>query len=249
MSPSLNDLLRRISITFQLPDPESSIDEQRLSDGLRSLFYLALVTATFDIQQSLRDSHDDDDSAFSADLVSPPDLTFFAIEEPENHLSPHYLSRIVDVLLDIAGAPCGQVAISSHSASVLRRVEPSSVRHFRTDLESHRSIVSAIELPEDSEDAFKYVKEAVQAYPELYFSRFVILCEGDSEELILPRLSQLYDIPIDRGFISVVPLGGRHVNHFWRLLSSLSIPYITLLDLDRERQGGWSAPQNLNQVV
>lgn len=38
--------------------------------------------------------------------------------------------------------------------------------------------------------------------------------------------------------ISVVPLGGKHVNHFWRLLNDLEIPHVTLLDLDREREGG-----------
>src|SRR5207249_3831221 len=80
--------------------------------------------------------------------------------------------------------------------------------------------------------------EAVQAYPELYFSRFVILCEGDSEEVIFPRLGVATGLDIDDGFISVVPLGGRHVNHFWRLLSDLQIRHVTLLDLDRERAGG-----------
>ena len=44
--------------------------------------------------------------------------------------------------------------------------------------------------------------------------------------------------PIDRSFISIVPLGGRHVNHFWRLLGQLGIPHFTILDLDRERDGG-----------
>ena len=34
------------------------------------------------------------------------------------------------------------------------------------------------------------------------------------------------------------PISGRHVNHFWRLLNDLEIPFITLLDLDRERDGG-----------
>ena len=38
----------------------------------------------------------------------------------------------------------------------------------------------------------------------------------------------------------VVPLGGKHVNHFWRLLNALGIPHVTLLDLDLGRhQGGW----------
>ena len=40
--------------------------------------------------------------------------------------------------------------------------------------------------------------------------------------------------------VSVVPLGGRHVNYFWRLLNDLEIPHLTLLDLDYGRhQGGY----------
>jgi putative ATP-dependent endonuclease of OLD family len=35
-----------------------------------------------------------------------------------------------------------------------------------------------------------------------------------------------------------MPLGGRHVQHFWRLLNGLSIPHATLLDLDLGRHGG-----------
>ena len=36
-------------------------------------------------------------------------------------------------------------------------------------------------------------------------------------------------------------LGGRHVEHFWTLLRDLSIPHITLLDLDYGRQHGGAA--------
>jgi putative ATP-dependent endonuclease of OLD family len=38
--------------------------------------------------------------------------------------------------------------------------------------------------------------------------------------------------------VAIVPLGGRHVQHFWRLLKGLGIPYATLLDLDLGREGG-----------
>ena len=64
--------------------------------------------------------------------------------------------------------------------------------------------------------------------------------EGDSEEIILPRYWEALNGSTDVSGISIVPLGGRHVNHFWRLLNNLQIPHITLLDLDREREsGGW----------
>ena len=79
------------------------------------------------------------------------------------------------------------------------------------------------------------------AYPEIYFGKFVILAEGPSEEVVLPRIASALGLPIDKSFVCVVPLGGRHVNHFWRLLTDLEIPYATLLDLDAGRQtGGWA---------
>jgi hypothetical protein len=65
-----------------------------------------------------------------------------------------------------------------------------------------------------------------------------VLGEGSSEEIVIPRLAKAAGTPIDQTFVAVVPLGGRHVNHFWRLLAGLGIPHLTLLDLDRGRTGG-----------
>jgi putative ATP-dependent endonuclease of OLD family len=61
-------------------------------------------------------------------------------------------------------------------------------------------------------------------YPELYFARFVILGEGDSEQVVLPRLASALGLEVDPAFVAIVPLGGRHVNHFWKLLNDLHIP-------------------------
>lgn len=55
---------------------------------------------------------------------------------------------------------------------------------------------------------------------------------------MLPRLAEAMGLDVDRTFVAVVPLGGRHVNHLWRLLTDLDIPYATLLDLDWGRDGG-----------
>jgi hypothetical protein len=65
-----------------------------------------------------------------------------------------------------------------------------------------------------------------------------VLGEGASEEVVLPRLAEALDMDVDRSFVAIVPLGGRHVNHLWQLLTDLDIPYITLLDLDWGRAGG-----------
>ena len=160
-------------------------------------------------------------------------------------MSPHYLGRVVSELVAIATGDRAQVLISSHSPCIVGRVPPDRVRYFLGHEQAASTRVKRIPLPTDKTDeAFKYVREAVRGYPELYFARLVILGEGPSEEIVLRRLFEASGTPLDTHFISVVPLGGRHVNHFWRLLHALEIPFLTLLDLDREKEGaGWGRVQ------
>ncbi|MBL2686090.1 ATP-dependent endonuclease, partial [Klebsiella pneumoniae] len=83
--------------------------------------------------------------------------------------------------------------------------------------------------PQNDAEASRYVRLAVRAYPELYFARFVILGEGESERLVLPRVAEAMSVKFDPSFVPIVPLGGRYVSHFWRLLNGLRIPHATLL--------------------
>lgn len=146
-----------------------------------------------------------------------------------------------------------QAIMTSHSPAIVKRIDPENLRYFRLDRELLASKVRCITLPDEErmQDQYKYIKEAVRAYPELYFAKLVILGEGDSEEIILPKYWEAIHGNTDVSGISIVPLGGRHVNHFWRLLNDLEIPYITLLDLDRERDGGgWGRIQYvLKQLI
>lgn len=55
------------------------------------------------------------------------------------------------------------------------------------------SSVKEIKLPDLTVESYKFIKEAVKSYPELYFSKLVILGEGDSEEIVLPKIDQLME--------------------------------------------------------
>ena len=181
---------------------------------------------------------------FQSELLQTPALTVFAIEEPENHLAPYFLSRIVNQIRSIVKTPSGQAVIASHSPAILGRIDPSEVRHFRLDHQSRTAITHELRLPREEKEVIKYVREAIIAYPELYFARFVVLGEGASEQIVLPRLALTLGLDVDRSFVAVTPLGGRHVNHFWKLLNDLQIPHVTLLDLDLGRKGaGWGRIQ------
>lgn len=228
------EFARKIEVLFEPDEEGRARGLEDLSDGQRSLFHIAMTAAALDVERSIAGG----EKGFHEKGVPLPALTLVALEEPENNLAPFYLARIVRQLLDLASAGRAQALVSSHSASIMARVDPANVRHLRLVPSKRTARVREIPLPASTEEAGKFIREAVTTYPELYFARFVILGEGSSEEVVLPRLADAMDLPIDRSFVAIVPLGGRHVNHLWRLLQAIEVPYATLLDLDWGRHGG-----------
>ena len=109
---------------------------------------------------------------------------------------------------------------------------------MRLERKSGISRGSPLQLPPDADEASKFVREAVRAHPEIYFARHAIFGEGASEEIVLPRLAEALGVPVDRSFVAIVPIGGRHIEHFWRLVRQLGISHTTLLDLDLGRSSG-----------
>lgn len=235
VSRRFEEVVNKLAVIFeQGPDGhERGLDA--LSDGQQSLFYFALAAAVFDLERKVVAGEVE---GFLDDQLRIPALTLFALEEPENHLSPYFLARIIRQVRSLTEDGGAQAIVTSHSPAVLSRVNPREVRYCRCDPKTRISTVKKIKLPTGVDEAAKFVRGAVLAYPELYFARFVLLVEGDSERIVLPRLAEALDLLIDPAFVAIVPLGGRHVQHFWRLLSHLGIPYATLLDLDLGRAGG-----------
>ena len=230
----LESILRQLSLDFNPTHTGSGLPFDNLSDGQKSLLYFSIIMAWISLCRKAMNGEAND---IDLDRLNPPVCTIIAVEEPENSLAPHYLGRISKQLRNVSNI--AQSIIATHSPAVVRRVEPSSIRFLRLNSDRNTS-VKYINILENGVEAAKYVNEAIKAYPELYFSRLVILGEGDSEMLVLPRILASSGIVEDEMSVSVVPLGGRHVNYFWRLLDDLEIPHLTLLDLDYGRyQGGY----------
>ncbi|WP_154944258.1 ATP-dependent nuclease [Klebsiella grimontii] len=246
VASEIEALLRHLSVSFTPGHDGSLVDFSRLSDGQKSMLYLSLVLSSQAIGRAVLA---EEDVSFDLDKLRPPVFTLVALEEPENSLSPHYLGRIVSALNTMTKNVDAQALIATHAPTMLRRVAPELIRYLRLT-EARKTRVTCIKLPEKTDDAHKFVREAVQAFPEIYFSRLVVLGEGDSEEIVLPRLLQAKGAPVDESAVTIAPLGGRHVNHFWRLLSALQIPYLTLLDLDVARYAaGWGRIKYVNDQL
>ena len=235
VSRRFEEVVSRIAVIFHGGPDGIERGLEALSDGQQSLFYFALAAAVYDLERRVVTGRVE---GFRADELSIPALTIFALEEPENHLSPYYLSCIVGQVRSLTKNGGAQAILTSHAPAVLGRVYPKEVRYCRRDPVTRTSSIRSVKMPDGNQDAIKFVRGAMQAFPELYFARFVLLVEGDSERMVLPRLAEEMGLLIDPSFVAIVPIGGRHVQHFWRLLNRLRIPYATLLDLDLGRKGG-----------
>jgi hypothetical protein len=90
LNPEFEDLLRQVEMVFSPGEGDAEQPAERLSDGLRSLFYLTLITAVFHAEdQAVSDAASGDaDSPLRGNELEAPTLTVLAIEEPENHLAP-----------------------------------------------------------------------------------------------------------------------------------------------------------------
>ena len=241
--------LRQIALKFSPTTTEEAFTVSDLGDGLRSIFYFSLVDSILDIELKIIKDREENPDNPRFKLI-PPILTILAIEEPENHIAPHHIGKLVKRFKQLSNNDNSQVVLTSHSPAIVKRIEPEDLRYLRIENNDRvlQTIVSGIQLPQAIDESYKYIKGAIQAYPELYFAKLVVLGEGDSEELLLPKFFDLLGKEIDSSQISTVPLGGRHVNYFWKLLNSLKIPYITLLDFDNERYGGgWGRIKYISQ--
>lgn len=239
ISNKFEDLVKSLILKLFPSETEDLKDINELSDGQISLLYLTLSMTLYEIEVQ----HENNKlSGLKEQDYDAPIFTIFALEEPENHLSPFYLSRIIDALEDKSKSNSIISIVTSHSPNVVRRLNKvEQIRFLRQECcgNDRKTISCKILLPENKdEEDYKYLNQAVLSHPEIYFSKLVVLGEGDSEEIVLPVIAQKKSCNFDTSFVSFVPLAGRHVNHMWRLLNELKIPYVTLLDYDLGRYGG-----------
>lgn len=241
--------LRQIALKFSPTTTEEAFTVSDLGDGLRSIFYFSLVDSILDIELEITKDREKNPDNPRFKLI-PPVLTILAIEEPENHIAPHHIGKLIKRFKQLGNNDNSQVILTSHFPAIVKRIDPEDLKYLRIENNDRvlQTIVSDIQLPPAIDESYKYIKGAIQAYPELYFAKLVVLGEGDSEELLLPKFFDLLGKEVDSSQISIVPLGGRHVNYFWKLLNALRIPHITLLDFDNERYGGgWGRIKYISQ--
>lgn len=151
----------------------------------------------------------------------------FAVEEPESHLHPNAQKKLYSQINEIEG----QKLISTHSSYIagsakLREVR--SINRYIGDVE----LGKFNEENYTSEEIRKIYRQVINTRGELFFSKLVILFEGETEEQALPVLIKKHfgknSIELGVDFIGV----GGYGNYlpFLRFFESFNIPYLILSD-------------------
>ncbi len=127
LAPDLQQIVRTATVMLTPSATGRLMTLEDLSDGQRSLFHFALVKALLDLKLILEgEVAAGDDLPFHPEFSRAPALTVFAFEEPENHLSPFFLSRLLSELGKLTDNPRVQAVLTSHAPAIVGRIDPSA---------------------------------------------------------------------------------------------------------------------------
>lgn len=135
-----------------------------------------------------------------------------AIEEPGAHLHPHAQRRLFSDLVDM-DAP---VILTTHSPIVVKYADPLNLILLRSDTANG---TNAYQLdPEEVNDEDRKDLELLMrgGRAELFFSRAIIIVEGESELIALPSFARVLGCDLDRDGISLVPAHGNNYSFILR---------------------------------
>ena len=150
-----------------------------------------------------------------------------AIEEPESHLHPNAHKKLYSQIAGISG----QKIISTHSPYVTAASELSQIRSFYKDKDG--VVCGRINVQELSpEDIRKIERQVINTRGELFFSKAIILFEGESEEQSLPIFAESFfgKSPLELGIDFIGVGGGGNYLPFLHIAESLNIPWFILSD-------------------
>lgn len=180
------------------------------------------------------------------------------IEEPEAHLHPQmqevFITQLNEAISTLSekypDEPVwqAQFIVSTHSSHLANAAQFDAIRYFlneptsvqgvrRTKVKDFRKGAETI-APEDRAFLQQYM---TLTKCDLYFADKVILVEGATEKILMPRIVKLVDenlvgdAKLCRQYITTMEVGGAHAQIFYPLLDFLELKALIITDIDAVR--------------
>ncbi len=151
-----------------------------------------------------------------------------AIEEPEAHLHPNAQKQLYSQINSIAG----QKIISTHSPYIAAVAELGQIRNFYKDQRVRCGKVSIDALSD--EEQRKIERQVINSRGEIFFSKLMVFCEGETEEQALPIFAKHHfgQSAVEMGIDFVGVDGYGNYLPFLRFAEALNIPWLILSDAE-----------------
>lgn len=236
----LSDLISRM---LSIKD-SNSFDIQKTGHGLQfaALIFLSILEGLMCLIEDKRKK----DYIFTYENKSYVSLVL-GLDEPEIHLHPYMQRSLITSICDLIENKDpsfsslikelynidrinGQSIVVSHSPNILlndyKQISRLYIHEKRVKVVSGATIHLNGRTEKHLLRNFIYIKEA-------FFSRCVIIAEGEREFAALPLWSRKLNIDLDGQGISIIHAGGtRSVPYVSELLNSFKIPNISIIDRD-----------------
>ena len=169
-------------------------------------------------------------SSWEVDLKaakSEPYFPILALEEPEAHLHPNAQRTLYRQLKSFGG----QKIISTHSPYLAGQAELSELRHFyKSEDKTEITEIHLDELKEEDQHKIRFDIESSKG--EVLFSNLVVMCEGETEQILLPIFAKRYwgmsDFELGINFVKT----GKNYQLLY-LLRFLKIEWFIFSDYDK----------------
>ncbi|MDR3198943.1 MAG: AAA family ATPase [Planctomycetaceae bacterium] len=149
-----------------------------------------------------------------------------ALEEPESHLHPNAQRHLISQLVKMEG----QKIVSTHSPFIVATCPLSSIRHFyKTENGIKIGMPGKLLSPKEMK---KIEREIINTRGELLFAKCIVLCEGSTEEQMLPIFAKKKweQSSFELGICFAGTGGGTNYKSFITFCRSLNIPWFILGD-------------------
>lgn len=234
VTPELVDLFKDVNITLDDALP-TSIDSK--GHGLQRALILAYIRAYAKTVSTVAVEEGQQEALVKNFIL--------AIEEPELYLHPNGQRKMMEVLENIATTD--QILACTHSNFFVDMFEyknivivgregngPTNTFQFVGDIFAAETTQEKSRLKK----VFRYLSLFNLSRSEMFFSKKVVLVEGDTERFIVPfwatkftEKDKKYDLSANN--ICVAECGGKTNMHiFMRVLNKFKIPYIAIHDVD-----------------
>lgn len=234
VTPELVDLFKDVNITLDDALP-TSIDSK--GHGVQRALILAYIRAYAKTVSTVAVEEEQQEALVKNFIL--------AIEEPELYLHPNGQRKMKEVLENIATTD--QILACTHSNFFVDMFEyknivivgregngPTNTFQFVGDMFAAETVQEKNRLKK----IFRYLSLFNLSRSEMFFSKKVILVEGDTEKFIVPfwatkfsERDKRYDLSANN--ICIVECGGKTNMHiFMRVLNKFKISYIVMHDVD-----------------